>query len=53
MSLIRVLEILSGKENYKKNNKKTKRKIISEREKEKIQLERKLWEMAEEYEEDE
>ena len=49
MSLIRVLEILSGKENHKK----TKRKIIAEREKEKIQLERKLWEMAEEYEEDE
>lgn len=51
MSLIKFLELLSGIEKDK-NKKKERRKTKAEIEREKMQLERILWERAEEYEEE-
>ena len=51
MSLIKILEMLSGKEHDGNSSRKSKIKTKSEIEK--MELDRKLWEMAEEYEEEE
>ena len=53
MSLIGFLELLSGSNKKKNANQKPKRKTSAEKEMEKLQKERKLWEMAEEYEQEE
>ena len=53
MSLIGFLELLSGGNKKTNATQKTKRKTSAEKEMEKLQKERKLWEMAEEYEQEE
>lgn len=49
MLLLKILTALAGKPPQKSEKKKTK----AEQEREKRELERKIWEMAEEYEEEE